>query len=355
MEESEKLGYTYPASETKKDNLFVKAYADYQKRQNDIANKIAALYLEKYPRKKLFGVELSSSEDDSEGTFYQELTNEEINILQKCVGIAEEENIPIDEILCVEAPELADNLLEHNTPMPLNTIASVDLEHPLKFTGFSFHEFPHNNKSGYERNINVELTDDEFREILVELLLNNNRYSMNMLVYRKPEIAQKIIQHLTFASCDFLFENCNPFVCDMVEQKEICENILNPFKDILGLFDCKNESIRKFVENHQIVPECISPETNGENEIYAREDNQSLDSYHVLMHFIGRKILISQEGMTGTSHRFFDVDSFIIDSADIIKKYGLNSPEEIFPYLKANFNSPDCFNRLYKEFHTAPK
>ena len=45
---------------------------------DSLARKIAHLYLNKFPRLYSYGVKLVSSEDDSEGTFYFKLNNEEL-------------------------------------------------------------------------------------------------------------------------------------------------------------------------------------------------------------------------------------------------------------------------------------
>ena len=97
------------------------------------------------------------------------------------------------------------------------------------------------------------------------------------------------------------------------------------------------------------MPECTSNESFIDNVIYTTENEETNDWYQVCMHFVGRKIQITQSGITLMSHRFHDNDSFKVEAADIMKKYGLNSPEEIFPYLRENFNSPDCFYRLHQD------
>ena len=194
------------------------------------------------------------------------------------------------------------------------------------------------------RSIGCELTDDEFKEILVELLLSSNRYSMNMLVYRKPDLCQKITRHITYASMDYQFENWSSYIADMYEHKSICESILNPFKDILDIFNSNDDQTRIFAINHQLVPEC------GElNELYANYEDHGNDSFHVLMHYEGTKIIISQEGMTRIKANFHDLDRFTIDAYDVMKKYSLEKPEDIYPYLKQKCNNTDCFYMLRKD------
>lgn len=342
-EKAEALGYSYPITEANDGRTLSEAFLEYriEKEKNDIkaAQNIASLYLEKYPRKLSYGVTLSSTEDDSEMTFYQELTNEELELLQEFSKIAKEEECNLDDILLSEGhEELVQKLIEHDTPMPLNVIESVDLDNPLKFTEFSFLPIKENGTIGHKTFIGVNLTDDEYKELLVELLLNANRYSMNMLVYHKPELSQKIIKHLTYASMDNLYENHNMYVSDMYEHKNVCESILNPFKDVLGLFNSEDSNIKMFVEKNQIVPEY--------GEIYS---NYKDDNFHVQMYYIGTKVEFYQEGMTRMSSSFHDIEKFVVKASDIMKKYGLDKPEDIYPYLKKHYNSPDCFYMLYKE------
>ena len=345
-EKAETLGYSYPKPEKKDNRTLSEAYIEYSKvkaqRDLEIAQKIANQYLEKFPRMLSYGVRLTSSEDDSEMTFYHKLSKEEIEVLHKCSAVAVEENCTLDEILSGEGHDnLAEKLVEHCTPMPLNIIDSVDLDNPLKFTLFSFQSIKEDGTLGYRQNIGTALTDVEFKEILIELLLNNNRYSMNMLVYRKPELCQKIIRHITYASMDYQFENWNSYITDMYEHKDICERILNPFKDILKIFNSKDKAIANFALRHQIVPD-------GDNEIYARYDGT--DNFHCIMNFHGTRLVFQQEGLTSLKSTFHDCECFNVDGIKLMERFSLKTPQEILPYLKEHYNTPDCFYRIKREF-----
>lgn len=294
------------------------------------AEKIASLYLEKNPRDLFYGARLFG-EDDEEIWSYKKLTEEELNVLRKCSEIAQAEECGLGEILESEGHvKLLEKLLEHESPYSLSYLDSIDLEHPLKFSGFAFQSVSAQATLDDEKIIGVDLTDEEYKEILIELLLNSNHYSMNMLVYRKPELAQQIMEHLSYASMDFMFENWEPFVADMKELKEACEKILNPFKDTLGLFECENPVIKTFVLRHQIVPKYG---LFNENQTH--------------MHFEGRKIVVSNEQYTDNSSSNFE--SFTIDASVVTKKYGLDTPEEIHPYFKEHYNKADALEQLRKE------
>ena len=345
-EKAEALGYSYPITETNDGRTFDEFAREHYKKKEEsnleVAQKIASLYLEKFPRKQSYGVTLSSSEDDSEMTFFYRLSEDEIEILHKCSAIASEDNCSLDEILSEEGYEgLVEKLTENPTPMPLNILESIDLDNPLKFTAFHFQSINEDGTLGHKRQIGTVLTDDEFKEILIELLLHSNLYSMNMLVYHKPELCQKIIKHLTYASMDNKFENWATYIADMSEHKDICEKILNPFIDILNIFNSDDKTIAKFAIDHQIVPEG--------GEIYSQQEETY--SLHCIVNFLGTRLVFRQEGMTIIKGNFHDYESFSIDAQKLMDKLALNSPKEILPYLKEHYNTPDCLYRIKKDFN----
>ncbi len=349
-EKAEALGYSYPLPlpDANDGRTLGEAYRYYSKKIEqsnlEVAHVIADLYLKQYPRELSYGVKLTSSEDDSELILYHELSKEEIEILKKCSAIAVEEVCTLDEILSGEGyDELVEKLVEHDTPMDLDIVDSIDLDNPLKFTQFSFQSLNEDGTLGYKRSLGMNLTDDEFKEILEELLLYKNHYSMNMLVYHKPELCQKIMRHLTYASVDYKYENWNFYIADMIEHKEICEKILNPFKDVLGLFKSKDSNIKEFALCHQLVPEC-----GRFNEIYINCEGH--DVFHVQMHFIGTNICFSQEGVTTIRNNFHDVESFTVVAKDVMERFKLETPEDIYPYINEHYNTPDSFYRIKKEF-----
>lgn len=314
---------------------------EYRQKTYDTANRIAAAYLEKFPRELRYGVTLTSTEDDSEETFYHTLSPEEFETLRRCSDIAEDEGMRLMEALEDEGQlELVDKLLQYYGPFPLNLIESIDLEHPLKFTTFSIQPVNEDGTLGRQEEIGVALTDDEFKEILVELLLHSNCYSMNMLVFHKPALAQKIIKHLTYASMDNLCECWDPFIADMSELKSVCKSIMNPFVDVLGLFTSDDSDIKEFALFSELAP-------NNDSELFVEtSDNYA---YHVLMHFEGTKLRISQEGLSATGE-FHDIANFTVDAFALMAKYNLEKPEDIFLFLKAKCgNNRDCYSMLKAE------
>lgn len=324
---------------------------DYNQIMRDAASQIADLYLERFPRECSYGVNLSSSDDDSEMTCYHRFTSEELDILRKCSQIAKEEDCTLHEVLNGdvdveplngdELAKLLDRLLEHDVPMCLDILDSVDLDHPLKFTKFLFQKFDFKPESTQFKplKLGVAMTDEEFKEVMTELLIRSNRYSLNNMVYDKSEIAQHIMCKLAYSSCDGLFECHTPFVCEMTELKDCVGSVLNPFKDVLGLFESTDKTLRGFVRRNQIVPET--------GELYCCCDDA--DWFHVLVNFEGTNVSISQEGITSEG-QFHDTDEFVVPAAVIMQCFSIDQPEGIFPYLKEHYNTRDCFGQLRAEF-----
>ena len=125
----------------------------------------------------------------------------------------------------------------------------------------------------------------------------------------------------------------------MCEHKDICEKILNPFIDILNIFNSENKAIAKFALRHQIVPD-------DNNEIYTHSGDT--DSFHCIMNFNGTKLAFTQEGITRKG-KYHDNECFSIDGKKLMEKFSLKTPKEILPYLKEHYNTLDCFYRIKKD------
>ena len=152
-----------------------------------------------------------------------------------------------------------------------------------------------------------------------------------------PELGQKIMLKLT---PDWRTE---PFVCEMCELKEAVINILNPFKDVLHIFDSTNKDIKKFAIKHQILG-------NSYDEIF--NETTDNDNFQVEAYFEGKILVISQYGHIfggafGTSH---DLDEIRIDAQEVMNKFGLEKPEHIIPYIKEHYATRDCLKLIRKEF-----
>ena len=223
----------------------------------EVAHQIAEMYLQKFPRPYLYGANLKSTEFADALTTYHELTEEEMAIIQHWKATTEDPNeveYDLDQYLQEFGhTDLLDKLLEHGTPMDLDRLKSVDLDNPRQFTSFTIQFKEDDGSLTLPYDIGCPLTDSQYIELLVQCLLNSNRLSMNMLVYRTPEIAQHIIRHLTWSYCDFNFETSKDSLISLDELKSVAESILDPSVDILHLFDSEDIRIQTFMRGHRIL------------------------------------------------------------------------------------------------------
>ena len=308
-------------------------------RKDAIAKKIAHLYLEKFPRPNMYGVSVTSSEDDSEMTYYHNLNNEEIEVFRKFLNRPEDElDIGLHEWLeCEGQTELIDNMFDFFSPFQLDTLSDVDLDHPLKFSKFVIRGQKNDGTITDPNYIGVDLTDDEYKDIMTDLLKSSNHYSINMMVYMRPEIAQKIMSHIVSVYLDGIGDFKEPFLCDMYELKGVVKSILDPFEDKLMLFESNDEEIKKFIIRNQIVP------VGAGEEIYSEYSED--DSYHCVLNFNGPYMVLDQEGIRD-SGEWHDTDYFKFDARIALKKFGLEKPDELFPYLKEHYATRDCLSRI---------
>ena len=231
------------------------------KEKAEVAHQIAEMYLQQHPRPNFYGVRLTSSEGGDELTYYHQLTDEEIAIIRNWEkNPIDEEGVEISlhEYLESYHGDLFDKLSTYDSPFDLDYLDSCDLDKPLKYTDFSIQFKEKDGSLRYPNKIGCPLTDSEFIELLTCCLLAENRISMNMLVYRKPEIAQHIIEHLMWSYYDFKFEVWNPTICELDELKSITNSILDPSIDVLHLLDCEDIRIKAFLKGHKIENESSS-------------------------------------------------------------------------------------------------
>lgn len=217
-----------------------------------VANRIASIYLDQFPRELCYKVEVFGEETGELDFFYMPLSDEMIGKIRECYKISGD--------LDTEFPEVWDDILMFysNSLYKLfdaTCINSVDIEHPLKFTEFSYYQINKKHQVDCQRSAGISLTDEQFKELLVELLIHKNEYTVNMLAYEKPELAGDVLYKLDNAVYDWKMINTKPTAYDFSELKGICYRILNPFQDILHLFDADDEELRRFALSHQIVPE----------------------------------------------------------------------------------------------------
>lgn len=321
----------------------IKSWKDTIKTKEDLlARKIAHQYLDKYPRLNSYGVDVVSSEDDSFGTYYHNLNSDELGILRRFVDRPEDDrDIGLSEWLESEQQnELIDKLLDFYSPFQLDILSDIDLDHPLKFSQFVLRYQLSDGTFANPFYISVNLTDDEYVDILADLLKSSNHYSLNMMVYKKPEIAQRIMAYIVGTFLDGIGDFSEPFLCDLYELKSVVKSILDPFEDKLHLFKSEDEELKRFVTKRQIDP----PGAGGE--IYSESSKN--DCFHCVLNFEGPYMILTQEGIRGFDD-WYDVDSFKYDARVALKKFGLEKPEELFSYLRDHYYSRSCLSKV-REF-----
>ena len=331
-------------------------YAEkYERKLQKTAIAIADIYMEKFPREISYGVKCYKDRKDKTETFYKTLTDEEIKILKEYSIIAEAEGCDLEKILVKEGKhELINYLKSRADSKGEYKIKSFDSNDVLKYTTFYCQEIENDHKVGSTHTYRIVLSDEDYKEILVTLLRNSNNYSMNMLVYEKPEICQRIMKILARAirklNNQWLFHlnqhqllDNKDFAAEMTELKSACDSILDPVKDITGIFKYENGDIREFAIRHQIVPDI------DKEEIYAH--HSEYDILFFWMQLEGTRVRFSQMDICEDGN-FSDAAAFLVDTSEVLEKFSLNSEAEILPYLKEHYSNKDCLEQLKKIFKT---
>lgn len=293
------------------------------------AKKIANLYLSRYPRKQYYELTRDSLDGMMTYNIYVQLDSKSLAIIKHC-SLAD---APIETRLRQTGhSDIADLLTKNENNIPMAQVLTVDTEHTFMITNFEYQVLEDNGQLSEKKGAGIDLTNEEFTELLIELILYSNQYSFNTLVCNKPEMAQMIMQNIVNISSDNVYENYRPIICYLKEINDIVDSILNPFIDKLGLFHSIDDEIREFVYIHQIVPE--------ENAIYTEEREDRQEFFRLLY-----------EGTTiQFDHNIFDKgfksDKFKIDARELMSKFNLKQPSEIYPFLKLNYSSPDGYSRL---------
>ena len=322
------------------------------------ANTIAEMYLQKFPRSASYGIELSTGSVIP--VPYDSFTEKELDALHKSQELIKAAKwlTIIDGLYHKSHKEPQDKLVHKLYNLAgidrysfSDLIKTVDLSES-KFSMFSVRELQNDGTLGEKHYFNVPLSDEEYKEILTELIYYSNVYSVNMLIYNKPALGQKIMKYLTFASCTqehesqfhrlITGENPNPFIVEMPELKSVCESILNPFVDKLGLFTCNNENLKSVAIKQQIIPGY-----NGEYMICYVLDHHTSYQYDASIKFLGTDIMFYDQKMQHSD--FIGLDHFTVNSYDVMKRFSLDEPKDIMPYLKAHYQGKDVLKQIRKD------
>ena len=352
-EKAEALGFDYSTAKgipiVVSGDLGKAIKGNYERKQSiadRLAPKIAELYLKKFPRDKYYAVTLYASDwTDNTGTEYFRLNDDEIEVLRnwKNNPVIDDYEYDLHEYLEEKGhTELIDKIVENNSyfGMGLDSLVDCDMEHSLKFSDFSMQI---QNKDGSFRNrsiVSLAINDEEYLELLSELIKRSNELSINMLVFMKPEIGKHLMRGLVGE------HRTEPFVCDMYELKNAAKSILDPFTDVLQLFESEDEELRKFVIEHQIVD-------NENDEIY-KEDREN-NTFHIIATIIGKELRLMQEGVIN-GDIWHDCDIFIISAQEMMDKFGIEKAGQLIPYLKEHYGTRDAISQLrdiFKEKETA--
>lgn len=312
------------------------------KSEEQVADMIIDLYMEKHPRTEKYAVTLASTEDDSEITYYQPLTEEEKKVIADINSDIEEDEYLEEYLVCEEGgQEIIDKMLDVNSPFQLDILKSCDLNDMQKFSivKINVKDEGDTTKRMYASTM---LSDIEFRQMMKLYIMNQNRMSVNMLTYLMPEFTQKMMGHIVETYNYGVYDFYKPFSVEMTEVSEAVDAIMNPMKNELGLFDSQDDAIRQFMQRYAIVPCAFELYDERENCFYFR----------VYAYFQGNKLHVGHEKQNWPQYSFYadipDEASLIVDATVLCKHLQLSNYDELCEYLKENFNKYSAVNDLRK-------
>lgn len=312
------------------------------KQDKKTSRRIAEMYALKNPREVSYGV-LMLADNDAKKTFYFSFNEEEKAKMNEYLNRPEEDmDIPLWEFL---GDEMEDKFLIEGLGHTYDTPLDVDLNDTLKFNYFTVQFLQKDGILGWKEGVEIALTDEQYLDVLTELIFAKNELSANQLVCLCPDVAQiimgNVVNNLSFRNC-----NTRPFICDMYEMKLQVQSMLNPFEDSLGLFKSEDEELKRFLDRHRIVPDY--------EELYTEEREEG--TYRSLAYVAGSSCHIHQDLLVDNKEwiPFFKVgipqDHFEFDLRKIKYKLGLEEYEEIIPYLKEHFSQADCLSKIREAF-----
>lgn len=240
------------------------------KNEGAVANRIAKLYLEQHPRTKKYPVRISSSEDDSEVVACYEFSESELAVLRKWQDMSKDERSDysclgeyLEEQHC---DDLINRLLDGHSPLALDIIEDCDLDSPEMFMACSVRTLNDDGQLNQPYLRNISFTNEEYLELFALLLRNGNNYSVNHLVFTHPELSKKIMKHCCISNMLLAYIDDTPFIVELDEVKNAVKSVLNPFIDVLHLFDSDDKELASFVRFHQVAPssEILSEEDTDE-------------------------------------------------------------------------------------------
>lgn len=220
-----------------------------------LAEQVAKLYIERFPRKKYYGVSAKVEFMENEETYYHELDDEEYRLLEAWHEEEYKNYNNLQEYL--ESIEGTEDMIERLTPRgdyyDFEYITDCDIAHPEHFTIFTIQTFADKEKSKMHTPVSYEvhLSDDEYIELFCTCLLCDGKMSMNQMVCYNPEVSSKIMRHIIDNFYDPILPYEEPFITDAKDIREAVISVIDPEKDVLGL--CKAEGeLGELVRNHHL-------------------------------------------------------------------------------------------------------
>lgn len=311
------------------------------KSEEQVADMIIDLYMEKHPRTEKYAVTLASTEDDSEATYYKPLTEEEKKVIADINSDIEEDEFLEDYLFAVEGgQEIIDKMLDVNSPFQLDILKSCDLNDMQKFSIVKINVEDEGDitKRMY---VSTMLSDGEFRQMMKLYMMNQDRMSVNMLAYLMPEFTRKMMEHIVETYYGGLCDFYKTFSVEMIEVSDAVDAIMNPMKNELGLFDSQDDEVRQFMERYAIGPCACDLYEDREDDYY----------FHVFINFRGYKLYVEHNKLTWPDIPFLDYSDescLVVDANMLCKHLQLSNYDELCEYLKENFNKYSAVNDLRK-------
>lgn len=325
----------------------------------NVSKKIADLYLERFPRKLCCEVYVGPSELTL-ASYLLEVNDDEIAILRECMksvdtdGLCRRDATTLETVLKQkgysdllnrlrkpfttdekkkEIEHLCECFSRELTPY-INSVNVCDLK---KYATFGYFEYRGDYAPRNEQFVELPLADDEFRDILAKCLYSANKYTMNEMIADTPLLSQRLMRMAMAETCFLLNDNSSPFILDMTEIKSIAARILDPFVDLLGLFKSEDEDIKAFLLENQLI--------GGEPSSYDFEAVEEEDgSTHLMMtaKFVGTDIEFAKSFAD-------DAERFTVSAFDVMKRFHLDTPQDIFPFVRCYYNWIEGFHNLRKD------
>jgi len=309
-------------------------------RQESAICRVVNMYLERFPLTPHYGIELSSTEDDSHEKLYYKMSKEEMALLHAWQNNEEEMSLGeylqscIDKDSSGQYQDMYDRWIEHSSPFPLNMIDSCDLDNPLFFTRVGVRQLNDKNELRTQCTIGMQVSVEDMKQLLFIFIKEHNQVTFNQLMYLFPDFSARMNRHISWSLCDGVCETMYPFVLDMIEIKEMVLDICSPERDVLGLCAMEDEHIRTFLQRYELVPDYV--------ELYDESGDEYM--FHVLSYIEGHRLRLFQEEVSGPHDEHWPVESQYYDADLLCQTLGLDSYQALQNYMKEHYSTKTAFH-----------